>query len=89
MPPHSGVDPFCPPFNNSDWRGELLNDDKCWVCGGPSAGKANSTWVQRVIHNLAPLELAGFVLTNGSMPINPSSSAITCKTNIHTLNPNR
>jgi type I restriction enzyme M protein len=20
-----------PPFNDSDWRGELLKDDKCWA----------------------------------------------------------
>jgi type I restriction enzyme M protein len=30
-----------PPFNDSDWRGELLKDDKRWVYGTPPAGNAN------------------------------------------------
>jgi hypothetical protein len=29
-----------PPFNDSDWRGELLRNDKRWVYGTPPAGKA-------------------------------------------------
>jgi hypothetical protein len=29
-----------PPFNDSDWRGELLKDDKRWVYGVPPAGNA-------------------------------------------------
>ncbi len=35
-----------PPFNDSDWRGELLKDDKRWVYGVPPAGNANYAWVQ-------------------------------------------
>jgi type I restriction enzyme M protein len=30
-----------PPFNDSDWRGELLKDDKRWKYGTPPAGNAN------------------------------------------------
>jgi type I restriction enzyme M protein len=30
-----------PPFNDSDWRGELLRNDKRWVDGTPPAGNAN------------------------------------------------
>ena len=30
-----------PPFNDSDWRGELLRNDKRWVFGAPPAGNAN------------------------------------------------
>ena len=30
-----------PPFNDSDWRGELLKDDKRWVYGTPPASNAN------------------------------------------------
>jgi len=30
-----------PPFNDSDWRGELLRNDKRWVYGTPPAGNAN------------------------------------------------
>ena len=29
-----------PPFNDSDWRGELLRNDKRWVYGTPPAGNA-------------------------------------------------
>ncbi len=34
-----------PPFNDSDWRGELLKDDKRWAYGTPPAGNANYAWV--------------------------------------------
>ena len=61
-----------PPFNDSDWRGELLKDDKRWVYGAPPAGNANFAWVQHFIHHLAPTGLAGFVLANGSMSSNQS-----------------
>ncbi|HNR72151.1 MAG TPA: class I SAM-dependent DNA methyltransferase, partial [Verrucomicrobiota bacterium] len=39
-----------PPFNDSDWRGELLKDDKRWEFGTPPAGNANFAWVQHFIH---------------------------------------
>src|ERR1700732_1361537 len=61
-----------PPFNDSDWRGELLNEDKRWVYGGPPASSANFAWVQHFIYHLAPTGLAGFVLANGSMSSNQS-----------------
>ena len=61
-----------PPFNDSDWRGELLKTDKRWVYGMPPAGNANYAWVQHFIHHLAPTGLAGFVLANGSMSSNQS-----------------
>jgi type I restriction enzyme M protein len=61
-----------PPFNDSDWRGDLLKDDKRWVYGAPPAGNANFAWVQHFIHHLAPTGLAGFVLANGSMSSNQS-----------------
>ncbi|TAK36960.1 MAG: SAM-dependent DNA methyltransferase [Chloroflexota bacterium] len=61
-----------PPFNDSDWRGELLRDDKRWVYGVPPAGNANFAWVQHFIYHLAPTGLAGFVLANGSMSSNQS-----------------
>jgi type I restriction enzyme M protein len=61
-----------PPFNDSDWRGELLKGDKRWVYGLPPAGNANYAWVQHFIHHLAPTGLAGFVLANGSMSSNQS-----------------
>ncbi|MFO0773212.1 MAG: class I SAM-dependent DNA methyltransferase [Nitrospiraceae bacterium] len=61
-----------PPFNDSDWRGELLKDDKRWVYGTPPPGNANFAWVQHFIHHLAPTGIAGFVLANGSMSSNQS-----------------
>ncbi len=61
-----------PPFNDSDWRGGLLKDDKRWKYGTPPAGNANFAWVQHFIHHLAPTGLAGFVLANGSMSSNQS-----------------
>ncbi len=61
-----------PPFNVSDWRGELLRDDKRWHYGTPPPRNANFAWVQHIIHHLAPTGLAGFVLANGSMSSNTS-----------------
>ncbi|MDZ4164208.1 MAG: class I SAM-dependent DNA methyltransferase [Smithellaceae bacterium] len=61
-----------PPFNDSDWRGEMLRDDKRWKYGMPPAGNANYAWVQHFIHHLAPTGMAGFVLANGSMSSNQS-----------------
>ena len=61
-----------PPFNDSDWRGDLLKDDQRWVYGVPPAGNANYAWVQHFLYHLAPTGLAGFVLANGSMSSNQS-----------------
>jgi type I restriction enzyme M protein len=61
-----------PPFNDSDWRGDLLRDDRRWVYGAPPAGNANFAWVQHFIYHLAPTGIAGFVLANGSMSSNQS-----------------
>lgn len=56
-----------PPFNISDWGGELLRNDIRWKYGTPPTGNANFAWVQHFIHHLAPTGTAGFVLANGSM----------------------
>ena len=61
-----------PPFNDSDWRGDQLKDDKRWKYGKPPASNANYAWVQHFIHHLAPSGIAGFVLANGSMSTNSS-----------------
>jgi type I restriction enzyme M protein len=61
-----------PPFNDSDWRGERLRDDRRWQFGLPPASNANFAWVQHFIYHLAPTGLAGFVLANGSMSSNQS-----------------
>ena len=56
-----------PPFNDSDWKGELLRDDARWRYGKPPVGNANFAWVQQFIHHLAPNGIAGFVLANASL----------------------
>jgi len=61
-----------PQFNDSDWRGELLREDKRWQYGAPPVGNANYAWVQHIVHHLAPAGVAGFVLANGSMSSNQS-----------------
>ncbi len=61
-----------PPFNDSDWGGELLHEDLRWKHGAPPKGNANFAWVQHFIHHLSPTGTAGFVLSNGSMSSNTS-----------------
>jgi Type I restriction-modification system methyltransferase subunit len=61
-----------PPFNDSDWKGELLTEDARWKFGIPPKGNANFAWVQHYIHHLSPSGIAGFVLANGSMSSNTS-----------------
>jgi len=56
-----------PPFNDSDWGGELLQDDVRWKFGVPPKGNANFAWIQHFIHHLSPKGTAGFVLANGSL----------------------
>ena len=59
-----------PPFNDSDWKGEMLSEDIRWKYGVPPAGNANFAWVSHFIHHIAPTGIAGFVLANGSMSSN-------------------
>jgi type I restriction enzyme M protein len=56
-----------PPFNVSDWKGELLREDVRWKFGVPPVGNANFAWIQHFIHHLAPHGVAGFVMANGSL----------------------
>jgi type I restriction enzyme M protein len=58
-----------PPFNDSDWKGEILEDDLRWKYGMPPKKNANFAWVQHFIHHLNPTGIAGFVLANGSMSV--------------------
>ena len=62
-----------PPFNDSDWNGELLQEDVRWKFGLPPKNNANFAWVQHFIHHLNPTGVAGFVLANGSMSSNTSN----------------
>ena len=56
-----------PPFNDSDWSGDILRTDARWVYGTPPAGNANYAWIQHFLYHLAPNGLAGFVLSKGSL----------------------
>lgn len=56
-----------PPFDASDWGGDLLQDDKRWVYGVPPTGNANFAWVQHAVSHMALFGTAGLVLGNGSM----------------------
>jgi type I restriction enzyme M protein len=63
---------YNPPFNDSDWGGDRLRDDKRWRYGSPPAGNANYAWISHILHHLAPNGIAGFVMANGSMSSNTS-----------------
>lgn len=56
-----------PPFNDSDWSGELMQKDGRWKYGVPPVGNANFAWVQHFIYHLSPSGIAGFVLSNVSL----------------------
>lgn len=61
-----------PPFNISDWSGELLRKDTRWRYGTPPVGNANYAWIQHFIHHLSPPNgkgggIAAFVMANGSL----------------------
>jgi type I restriction enzyme M protein len=56
-----------PPFNDSDWSGDLLRKDGRWQYGAPPTGNANYAWIQHFLHHLNPSGQAGFVLAKGSL----------------------
>ena len=56
-----------PPFNDSDWSGDLLRKDARWQYGVPPSGNANYAWIQHFIYHLAPSGQAGFVLAKGAL----------------------
>lgn len=56
-----------PPFNVSDWSGDLLRKDGRWKYGTPPTGNANFAWMQHFIYHLAPHGQAGVVLAKGAL----------------------
>jgi len=56
-----------PPFNVSDWGGELVRTDGRWQYGVPPVGNANFAWLQHFIYHLAPSGQAGVVLAKGAL----------------------
>lgn len=56
-----------PPFNDSDWGGDLLRSDGRWQYGTPPEGNANFAWIQHFVYHLSPSGQAGFVLAKGAL----------------------
>jgi len=56
-----------PPFNDSDWSGDLLRKDGRWKYGVPPSGNANYAWIQHFIYHLNPNGQTGFILAKGSL----------------------
>lgn len=56
-----------PPFNVSDWSGELLRSDGRWTYGTPPSGNANFAWLQHFVFHLSPVGRAGVVLAKGAL----------------------
>jgi type I restriction enzyme M protein len=56
-----------PPFNDSDWSGQLLQKDPRWQYGLPPASNANYAWLQHMIYHLSPRGVMACVLANGSL----------------------
>ena len=56
-----------PPFNDSDWSGDLLRTDGRWEYGTPPTGNANYAWIQHFLYHLNPSGQAGFVLSKGAL----------------------
>ena len=56
-----------PPFNVSDWSGELLQNDGRWQYGTPPPGNANYAWLQHFLYHLSPTGKAGVVLSKGAL----------------------
>lgn len=56
-----------PPFNDSDWSGQLLQNDPRWQYGTPPASNANYAWLQHMIYHLSPKGVMACVLANGSL----------------------
>lgn len=61
-----------PPFNQSDWWQDVLQDDARWKYGIPPAGNANYAWIQHMLYHLAPHGVMSTVLANGSLSSNTS-----------------
>ena len=56
-----------PPFNDSDWSGELLRTDGRWKYGVPPISNANYAWIQHFLYHLSLKGTAGFVMAKGSL----------------------
>ncbi|MDE0119796.1 MAG: class I SAM-dependent DNA methyltransferase [Bdellovibrionales bacterium] len=65
-----------PPFNDSNWSGNLLKKDGRWKYGVPPVGNANYAWIQHFVYHLAPKGVAGFVMAKGSLTSKSSNEDV-------------
>ena len=61
-----------PPFNQSEWGVDILQEDGRWKYGTPPSGNANYGWMQHMLYHLAPRGVMATVLSNGSLSSNTS-----------------
>lgn len=61
-----------PPFNQSEWGVNILQEDGRWKYGIPPSGNANFGWMQHMLYHLAPRGVMATVLSNGSLSSNTS-----------------
>jgi hypothetical protein len=65
-----------PPFNDSEWSGELLKTDGRWSYGLPPAGNANFAWMQHFLFHLSPSGVAGIVMHGGAASNKGSAESV-------------
>jgi len=65
-----------PPFNQSEWGVDILQDDARWKYGIPPSGNANFGWMQHMLYHLAPKGVMATVLANGSLSSNTSGEGV-------------
>lgn len=61
-----------PPFNQSEWGINILQEDGRWKYGIPPSGNANFGWMQHMLYHLAPRGVMATILSNGSLSSNTS-----------------
>ena len=61
-----------PPFNQSDWWQDILQEDARWKYGIPPSGNANFAWIQHMLYHTATNGIVSTVLANGSLSSNTS-----------------
>lgn len=61
-----------PPFNQSDWWQEILQEDARWKYWVPPSGNANFAWIQHMLYHTASNGILATVLANWSLSSNTS-----------------
>ena len=61
-----------PPFNQSDWWVDILQEDARWKYWVPPSGNANYWWLQHMLYHTAPNGIVSTVLSNWSLSSNTS-----------------